>query len=125
MSLHRGASGPDRKRLHDDTPFNPEGALLPYGRTKALAPTGAGGGRARAGRRHRQSDSILGPGDHRPSRTGKLVLLCARGPLPCSIGGGFYFVDTRDVVAGILLATAKGVRGANFILPGEGRPLPG
>lgn len=120
VSSIEALSGRDRPRLDDDTPFNPQGALLPYGRTKAFAsnlvleavaagldavivsPTG-----------------IIGPGDHRPSRTGKLALLCARGRLPATVGGGFYFVDTRDVVHGVLLAAEKGRRGTNYILPGE------
>jgi dihydroflavonol-4-reductase len=62
---------------------------------------------------------ILGPLDFRPSRMGRVLLALHERSLPALIGGGFDWVDVRDVVSGVLAAGEKGRRGENYILAGN------
>ncbi|TWP48109.1 NAD-dependent epimerase/dehydratase family protein [Lentzea tibetensis] len=62
------------------------------------------------------SCAIVGPHDYLPSRMGRLLLRFANGQLRAYIDGGFEFVAARDVVAGHLLAMAKGRSGAQYLL---------
>ncbi|MCQ2466737.1 MAG: NAD-dependent epimerase/dehydratase family protein [Clostridia bacterium] len=63
---------------------------------------------------------IIGPGARKDSDIGKVL----NGYLTHNVdlvNGGHVFVDVRDVVAGIIAAAEKGVRGAGYILTGEYR----
>lgn len=61
------------------------------------------------------SSAIVGPHDYLPSRMGRLLLRFAHGRLRAYIDGGFEFVTTRDIVAGHLLAMAKGRSGGQYL----------
>jgi dihydroflavonol-4-reductase len=66
---------------------------------------------------------IIGPHDYQPSRMGRVLLSVVRRRLPALIGGGFDWVDVRDVVAGILAAEARGKTGENYLLGGTWRSM--
>ncbi|MCZ7627794.1 MAG: hypothetical protein M5U19_01220 [Microthrixaceae bacterium] len=50
---------------------------------------------------------IIGPYDYAPSRMGETILRFRDGAIPVSIGGGFDFVDVRDLVAGMRAAVDR------------------
>ncbi|MEZ6186482.1 MAG: NAD-dependent epimerase/dehydratase family protein [Planctomycetota bacterium] len=60
--------------------------------------------------------SSIGPGDVKPTPTGKIVLDFLRGRMPFYLETGLNFVDVRDVAQGHLLAYAKGRAGQRYIL---------
>jgi len=62
---------------------------------------------------------VLGPGDHRPSRMGQVLIDLSSKKLPALISGGFDWVDVRDVCAGALAAEEFGRIGESYILSGQ------
>ncbi len=58
----------------------------------------------------------IGPGDWRPSPTGKFVLDCLRRRLPLFTDAGMNWVHVRDVASGHILAAVKGSLGHRYIL---------
>jgi dihydroflavonol-4-reductase len=62
---------------------------------------------------------IIGPYDFEPSHFGAALLALARGDFPVSIGGGFDWVDARDVAEGILKATLSAPAGEKYLLSGH------
>ena len=62
---------------------------------------------------------VIGPGDHRPSRMGQVLLDLSSKKLPALISGGFDWVDVRDVCAGALAAEEFGRIGESYILSGQ------
>lgn len=71
--------------------------------------------------------AVYGPVDNpqRLSRLNQMARDSARGRVPISVGGGFDFVDVRDVAAGLILAGDKGRTGENYLLSGEPLSLHG
>ena len=61
---------------------------------------------------------VFGPLDFRRSRMGETILQLRDGRIPVNIGGGFDFVDVRDVAAGMVLAMEQGRTGENYLLSG-------
>lgn len=61
---------------------------------------------------------VIGPGDHRPSRIGQLLLDLTTWKFPFLIQGGFTWVDVRDVCDGAIAAEAIGRAGESYILSG-------
>jgi len=62
---------------------------------------------------------VIGPNDFKPSEVGQMIIDFIRGRLPCTIDGGYNFVDVRDVANGHMLAAEKGRTGEGYILAGE------
>jgi dihydroflavonol-4-reductase len=62
---------------------------------------------------------VVGPWDYRPSAMGTALLDMRRRALPAMIGGGFNFVDARDVARGALAAEARGRTGHRYLLAGN------
>jgi len=62
---------------------------------------------------------IIGPNDPELSRVNRLLLTAARGHLLAATGGGFDFVDIRDVVDGTVAALDAGRTGENYLLSGH------
>ncbi len=62
--------------------------------------------------------AVIGPGDYPPTLAGKNILDLARGKALATAGGGFNFVDVRDVAAGMQMAMSKGESGNRYILGG-------
>jgi dihydroflavonol-4-reductase len=65
----------------------------------------------------------IGPGDVKPTPTGRLIVEAARGKMPGYVDTGLNFVHVEDVAAGQLLAAEHGVVGERYILGGENMSL--
>lgn len=61
----------------------------------------------------------IGPGDIKPTPTGRLIVQAATGKMPAFVDTGLNFVHVEDVAAGHLLALHKGPVGEHFILGGD------
>jgi dihydroflavonol-4-reductase len=65
----------------------------------------------------------VGPGDVKPTPTGRLVLDAAAGRMPAYVDTGLNIVHVDDVAAGHLLAYEHGRVGERYILGGEDMTL--
>ena len=65
----------------------------------------------------------IGPGDVRPTPTGRMVLEAAKGRIPAYIDTGLNVVHVDDVAAGHLRAFESGRVGERYVLGGEDRTL--
>jgi dihydroflavonol-4-reductase len=65
----------------------------------------------------------VGPGDARPTPTGRVILEAARGRIPAYVDTGLNVVHVDDVATGHLLAFERGRVGERYILGGENLPL--
>ncbi|MBO0737834.1 MAG: NAD-dependent epimerase/dehydratase family protein [Alphaproteobacteria bacterium] len=65
----------------------------------------------------------VGPGDLRPTPTGRLILEAARGQMPAFVDTGLNIVHVDDVAAGHLAASEQGRAGERYILGGENMSL--
>ena len=118
-SVH--AFDPRRPKGHIDELSPRPGAAAPlYGRTKAAGEEAV----------RRAIDAgldatiinptgIVGPVDLELSRVNRLLLTAARGHLPAATGGGYDFVDVRDVVLAALAALDRGRTGENYLVTGH------
>lgn len=61
----------------------------------------------------------VGPGDVKPTPTGRIVLDAAAGKMPAYVDTGLNIVHVGDVAAGHLLAYRHGRSGERYILGGE------
>ena len=61
----------------------------------------------------------IGPGDVRPTPTGKLVLDFLNGKIPAFVDTTLNVVHVDDLAAGHLLALERGVVGRSYIVGGE------
>lgn len=65
----------------------------------------------------------IGPGDVKPTPTGRLILEAARGKMPGFVDTGLNVVHVDDVAAGHLAAAERGQIGERYILGGENLAL--
>jgi len=65
----------------------------------------------------------VGPGDVRPTPTGRMVVQAASGRMPAYVDTGLNIVHVDDVAEGHVLAYQKGAPGERYILGGENLPL--
>jgi dihydroflavonol-4-reductase len=65
----------------------------------------------------------FGPGDVKPTPTGRMIIDAASGRMPAYVTTGLNVVHVDDVASGHLLAYDKGVVGESYILGGENRSL--
>jgi dihydroflavonol-4-reductase len=65
----------------------------------------------------------VGPGDVKPTPTGRLILEAARGQMPGFVDTGLNIVHVDDVAAGHLAAAEKGRIGERYVLGGENMSL--
>jgi len=61
----------------------------------------------------------VGPGDIKPTPTGRLVRDAAAGRIPAFVDTGLNIVHVDDVAAGHLLAETRGAVGRRYVLGGE------
>ena len=61
----------------------------------------------------------IGPGDHKPTPTGQIIVDFARGRMPAYLDTGLNFVHVHDVAMGHLLLQERGRSGERYILGGE------
>jgi dihydroflavonol-4-reductase len=65
----------------------------------------------------------VGPGDIKPTPTGRLIVEAARGHMPAFVDTGLNIVHVDDVAKGHLAAAEKGRIGERYILGGENMAL--
>src|SRR6266536_2569476 len=65
----------------------------------------------------------IGPGDIKPTPTGRLIVEAARGRVPGFVDTGLNVVHVEDVAVGHLLAAETGEIGRRYILGGENLSL--
>jgi dihydroflavonol-4-reductase len=65
----------------------------------------------------------IGPGDIKPTPTGRLIVEAARGRVPGFVDTGLNVVHVEDVALGHLLAAETGEIGRRYILGGENLTL--
>ena len=65
----------------------------------------------------------VGPGDIKPTPTGRLIAEAARGQMPAFVDTGLNIVHVDDVAEGHLAAAEKGRIGERYILGGENMAL--
>jgi dihydroflavonol-4-reductase len=61
----------------------------------------------------------VGPGDVKPTPTGRVIVDAASGKMPAFVDTGLNIVHVDDVAAGHLLAEERGAIGERYILGGE------
>lgn len=109
----------------ETTPGSAEDMIGPYKRSKFEAEEVA----RQFAREGRASVVIVnpstpvGPGDVKPTPTGRLILEAARGQMPAFVDTGLNIVHVDDVAAGHLAAAEKGRLGERYILGGENMSL--
>lgn len=65
----------------------------------------------------------IGPGDIKPTPTGRLIVQAARGRMPCFVDTGLNVVHVDDVALGHLLAAQYGRIGRRYVLGGDNMTL--
>lgn len=65
----------------------------------------------------------VGPGDVKPTPTGRMIVEAASGRIPAFVDTGLNIVHVDDVAAGHLLAEERGAVGERYILGGENLTL--
>ncbi|MEK7245229.1 MAG: hopanoid-associated sugar epimerase [Pseudomonadota bacterium] len=65
----------------------------------------------------------IGPGDVRPTPTGRMIVEAARGRMPAFVDTGLNVVHVDDVAAGHVLALRQGRIGERYVLGGENMEL--
>ncbi|MGH7211976.1 MAG: NAD-dependent epimerase/dehydratase family protein, partial [Acetobacteraceae bacterium] len=65
----------------------------------------------------------VGPGDWKPTPTGKIIVDFLNGRMPAYVDTGLNFVPVEDAAAGHLLAAERGRIGERYILGGENLSL--
>jgi dihydroflavonol-4-reductase len=65
----------------------------------------------------------VGPGDRKPTPTGRIILEAAKGHIPGFVDTGLNIAHVDDVALGHLLAAERGRIGERYILGGENLPL--
>ena len=61
----------------------------------------------------------IGPGDVKPTPTGRIIMDAARGRMPAYVDTGLNVVHVDDVASGHLLAFERGRAGERYVLGGE------
>jgi dihydroflavonol-4-reductase len=62
---------------------------------------------------------IIGPYDSQPSHFGAAIIMMAKGKIPVAIGGGFDWVDARDVADGAIRAARMALPGGKYMISGH------
>jgi len=115
----------DGEPADEDTPLDEAQVIGPYKRSKFLAEREALGFAATHG-----LDLVVvnpstpvGPGDRKPTPTGRMVLDAAAGRTPAYVDTGLNLVHVDDVARGHLLALERGQTGRRYVLGGRNMTL--
>lgn len=111
----------DRTPADEDTPVSVSDMIGHYKRSKFLAEQAV---RARAPELELDVITVnpstpIGPGDVKPTPTGRVILDAAAGRMPAYVDTGLNVVHVDDVARGHLLALRHGRNGERYILGGE------
>ncbi|MGH7082198.1 MAG: hopanoid-associated sugar epimerase [Acetobacteraceae bacterium] len=114
----------DGSAADESTPLDPATLIGPYKRSKYLAEQAV-----REAAAHGlpvvivNPSSPIGPGDIKPTPTGRIILDAARGRMPAYVDTGLNVVHVDDVAAGHLAAADHARIGERYILGGENLSL--
>ncbi|MGH7103000.1 MAG: hopanoid-associated sugar epimerase [Acetobacteraceae bacterium] len=114
----------DGSAADESTPLDPATLIGPYKRSKYLAEQAV-----REEAAHGlpvvivNPSSPIGPGDIKPTPTGRIILDAARGRMPAYVDTGLNVVHVDDVAAGHLAAADHARIGERYILGGENLSL--
>ena len=108
----------DGKPADEDTPSNLNDMIGHYKRSKFLAEEAV---------REKvitvNPSTPVGPGDIKPTPTGRMIRDAINGRMPAYVDTGLNIVDVDDVATGHLLAYEKGVVGRRYVLGGTNMTL--
>ncbi len=108
----------------EDTPLPPAQVIGAYKRSKVASERLALEAAARG--QHVvvvNPTAPVGPGDHVPTPTGRIVTDFLAGRMPAYVNTGLNLVDVRDVAAGHRLALERGTSGRRYILGNQNMTL--
>ena len=108
----------------EDTPLPPAQVIGAYKRSKVASERLALEAAARG--QHVvvvNPTAPVGPGDHVPTPTGRIVTDFLAGRMPAYVDTGLNLVDVRDVAAGHRLALERGTSGRRYILGNQNMTL--
>jgi dihydroflavonol-4-reductase len=116
---------PDRTPADETTPVTLADMIGPYKRSKFLAERAV---RERAAELGFPVVTVnpstpIGPGDSRPTPTGRVIVDAASGRMPAYVDTGLNIVHVDDVATGHLLARDAGTPGERYILGGADMSL--
>ena len=113
--------GLDRLPADETDPLTPERAIGAYKRSKVIAER-----LVETMVRDAALPAVIvnpstpiGPGDVRPTPTGRIIVEAATGKIPAFVDTGLNLVHVDDVAAGHLLAYQRGRVGERYILGGQ------
>lgn len=111
----------DGSPADEDTPVSIDDMIGPYKRSKFLAEQAI---RERAAERRFalvvvNPSTPIGPGDIKPTPTGRIIVDAALGRMPAYVDTGLNVAHVDDVARGHLLAMQSGRVGERYILGGE------
>jgi dihydroflavonol-4-reductase len=116
---------PDGSAADEETPVALADMIGPYKRSKFLAEE-----EVRRLVRERMLPAVVvnpstpvGPGDWKPTPTGRMVLDAAAGRMPAYVDTGLNIIHVDDVAAGHLAAWERGAVGERYILGGVNMTL--
>jgi dihydroflavonol-4-reductase len=115
----------DRSPANEATPVAIDDMIGPYKRSKFMAEQAV---RTRAAELRFPLVTVnpstpIGPGDVRPTPTGRVIVDAAAGRMPAFVDTGLNVVHVDDVARGHLLALENGRDGERYILGGEDMTL--
>ena len=111
----------DGSPSNEDTPVDSSQIIGHYKRSKFIAEQEV---RTLAKREHLPMITVnpstpIGPGDVKPTPTGRVIVNAAAGKMPAYVDTGLNIVHVDDVADGHLLAFERGKIGERYILGGE------
>jgi len=111
----------DRTPADEETPVSVTQMIGHYKRSKFLAEAAVRGRARELGFPvvTVNPSTPIGPGDIKPTPTGRVLLDAAAGRMPAFVDTGLNLVHVDDVARGHLLACAAGTPGERYILGGE------
>ena len=111
---------PDKSPADEETPVSVDEMIGPYKRSKFLAEQAVREKAAELGFPviTVNPSTPIGPGDLKPTPTGRIIVDAARGKMPAYVDTGLNVVHVDDVAAGHLLARDAGTPGERYILGG-------
>ena len=117
--------GLDRVPADETDPLTPERAIGAYKRSKVVAERLVEAMVRDAGLPAVivNPSTPIGPGDVRPTPTGRIVVEAATGRMPAFVDTGLNIVHVDDIANGHLLAYRQGRIGERYILGGEDMSL--
>jgi dihydroflavonol-4-reductase len=118
-------AGTDGTPADEDTPSTRDDMIGIYKRSKYLAEEAVRALVAQEGAPVVivNPSTPIGPGDVRPTPTGRMIVEAAAGRMPAFVDTGLNIVHVDDVAEGHLLAFKKGETGRRYILGGQDMPL--